>query len=261
MYLSRDKIRQALKENFTDKLKSVHFNIPTAATALNAHIETEPTSSLITNTVINENGIKFHVDWDKGQKTGFFLDQRDNRRLLGSLSTAKTVLNCFCYTGGFSMYALKNDAAHVTSIDISEWATHQVKLNEQLNKLSTSKHEIITGNVMDYLNPKNESKFDIVVIDPPAFAKNQKKRHNAVQAYKRLNKMAMSKVKKGGLLFTFSCSQVVSSELFTHTVRAAAIEAKRNIRISLQLTQGHDHPINIFHPEGSYLKGLVLYID
>jgi len=211
--------------------------------------------------IVRENDVQFEVNWETGQKTGFFLDQRINRHILQSYARGKTVLNCFCYTGGFSMYALQGGASKVTSMDISQTATDLVRKNHDLNGYDDSIHDIQTVNVMKALQADELQNYDIVVIDPPAFAKSIKKRHNAVQAYKRLNAMALRKVTSGGYLFTFSCSQVVDTPLFTNTVRAAAIETGRNIRIVQRLSQGPDHPVNIYHPEGSYLKGLILYVE
>jgi 23S rRNA (cytosine1962-C5)-methyltransferase len=212
------------------------------------------------STVIFENDVRFAINWEEGQKTGFFLDQRDNRRILGSFSNGKTVLNCFCYTGGFSMYALAHGAASVHSIDVSKSAMEMVAKNHELNKFGNN-HTMDDANVMQALADDAIPQFDVVIVDPPAFAKSVKKRHNAVQAYKRLNMMALKKVKHNGYLFTFSCSQVVGPELFYNTIRSAAIESGRSIRIVHHLTQGPDHPINIYHPEGNYLKGLVLYVE
>ncbi|MEM9545608.1 MAG: class I SAM-dependent rRNA methyltransferase [Bacteroidota bacterium] len=209
---------------------------------------------------ITENGIQFAINWEEGQKTGFFLDQRENRKLLGAFSKEKTVLNCFCYTGGFSMYALANGAQSVHSMDISKSAMEMVARNHKLNNF-TDNHKMDAVNVMHALSDDALPKYDVVVVDPPAFAKSVKKRHNAVQAYKRLNIMALRKVKHHGYLFTFSCSQVVGPELFYNTIRAAAIESGRTIRIVHHMTQGPDHPINIYHPEGNYLKGLVLFVE
>lgn len=208
------------------------------------------------HTTVVEHGVLFDVNWVKGQKTGFFLDQRDNRHYLMHHSTDKTVLNCFCYSGGFSLYALKGGATHVTSVDISKTATDLVHKNHELND-GKHNHTILTENVMDHLSA-SANMYDIVVIDPPAFAKNMNKRHNAVQAYKRLNIMAMKRVLPGGLLYTFSCSQVVDKELFEHTVRSAAIEVGKEMQIVKYLSQGSDHPVNIYHPEGHYLKGLIV---
>ena len=206
-----------------------------------------------------ENGNQFLVNWQSGQKTGFFIDQRENRKILGELSNGKNVLNVFSYTGGFSIYALKNGASKVVSVDLSADAIDMANQNAQLNGVSEN-HEGYAVDAFEYL--KNEAiNFDIVILDPPAFAKRRNAIHNAVQGYKRLNALAMKKMKKGSILFTFSCSQNISRQLFNDTVRAAAIEAKRDIRIMKQLVQPEDHPINMFHPEGEYLKGLVLYID
>lgn len=209
---------------------------------------------------VSENGNKFQINWVTGQKTGFFLDQRDNRKLLGEYAKGKTVLNTFCYSGGFSIYALNAGASLVHSVDISQKAMDLTDENVALNQPFEGKHESITQDVMQYLK-EDELEYDIVVVDPPAFAKNLRKRHNAVQGYKRLNALALKRVKKGGILFTFSCSQVVDTLLFQNTIVAAALESNRKVSILHRLSQGADHPVNLFHPEGSYLKGLVLYVD
>ena len=209
---------------------------------------------------VSEYGHQFWVDWETGQKTGFFLDQRENRQLLAKYAPGKKVLNTFCYTGGFSIYALKAGAREVASVDVSKTAMELTDRNVELGQFEKNTHHSHTEDVMAYLKTA-PSDFDIVIVDPPAFAKNLKKRHNAVQGYKRLNAMALQKVKPGGLLFTFSCSQVVDRALFNNTIVAAAHEAGRNARILHQLSQPADHPVGIFHPEGEYLKGLVLYID
>ncbi|MBK8701052.1 MAG: class I SAM-dependent rRNA methyltransferase [Saprospiraceae bacterium] len=205
---------------------------------------------------IFENEHRFVVNWQEGQKTGFFLDQRDNRQLVGMHCKGKSVLNCFSYTGGFSVYAGVMGASHVVSIDISTKAINLANENASINKLPN--HEGVVDNVLEYLT-KNEATYDVVIVDPPAFAKSLSKRHNAVQAYKRLNILAMKAVKPGGLLFTFSCSQVVSTQLFYDTIVAAGIEAGREVRVMHHLSQGADHPVNLFHPEGHYLKGLMVY--
>lgn len=210
--------------------------------------------------VVLENGRKFLVNWKSGQKTGFFLDQRVNRNLLSSYSKNRTVLNTFCYTGGFSVYAATAGATLVDSIDISELAMNLTDKNIELNEV-TKNHNSITGNVMEYLKTIPKDKYDLIVLDPPAFAKSRNKSHNAVQAYKRLNLSAMQKIKSGGIIFTFSCSQVIGRELFENTIRAAAIESDRNIKILKHLNQSPDHSINIFHQEGHYLKGLILYVE
>lgn len=209
-------------------------------------------------TEVLEHGYRFYVNWESGQKTGFFLDQRDNRQKLTDYVKGKKVLNAFCYSGGFSVYALKAGAAEVHSIDASKTAMEWTDKNVSLNPTGIP-HKSITGNVLEFL--KTCDPYDVMVIDPPAFAKNINKRHNAVQGYKRLNLMAMQKLQPGGILFTFSCSQVIDRQLFYDTIVAAAIEADRNIRVMHHLSQPADHPVNIFHPEGAYLKGLVLRVE
>ena len=208
---------------------------------------------------VQENGLQFLVDWEQGQKTGFFLDQRENRALLAPYSPEKTVLNAFSYSGGFSVYALAAGAKSVVSVDVSGKATTLCDQNITLNEFQ-ERHESVTEDVMKWLKNSDDA-FDIVVLDPPAFAKSLSARHRAVQGYKRLNIEGIQKVKPGGLLFTFSCSQVVDRELFYNTIVAACMEVGRKARVLHQLTQGPDHPVNVFHPEGSYLKGLVLRID
>lgn len=210
-------------------------------------------------TIATEYGMKFRINWEKGQKTGFFLDQRENRALLKSYAAEKTVLNTFSYSGGFSVAALVGNAQKVISVDISQHAIDLANDNISLNT-NHDRHEGICADVLKYLTI-SEDFFDIVVLDPPAFAKSIKKKHAATMGYKRLNQLGLERVKTGGLLFTFSCSQVIDTELFEHTVRAAAIESGRNARILHRLSQGPDHPVNIFHPEGHYLKGLVLRVD
>jgi 23S rRNA (cytosine1962-C5)-methyltransferase len=210
--------------------------------------------------VVRENDVLFKVDWVTGQKTGFFLDQRDNRHLLQQYVKGKSVLNAFCYTGGFSAYALKAGAASVDSVDISGKAMEITEENARLNLPYPGLHTSYTEDVLRFL--KNEGPaYEVMVIDPPAYAKSLEKRHNAVQGYKRLNEAAIRRLAPGGILFTFSCSQVVDRELFYHTIVSAALEVGRHARVLHHLTQGADHPVSLFHPEGSYLKGLVLYID
>jgi 23S rRNA (cytosine1962-C5)-methyltransferase len=203
-----------------------------------------------------ENGVKYHIDWINGQKTGFFIDQRENRALLGKYAQGKKVLNTFCYSGGFSLQALNNNAELVHSLDSSKKAIALTDDNVALNGFE-SKHASIVDDAMDYMKDLPED-YDIIVLDPPAFAKHRDKRHQAIQGYKRLNAHAIRQIKPGGFIFTFSCSQVVDTQLFTNTVIAAAIEAGRSCRI---LEQPADHPIQAFHPEGAYLKGLVIQID
>jgi len=208
-----------------------------------------------------ENGHRFYANWKDGQKTGFFIDQRENRALLGSLSKGKKVLNAFSYTGGFSVYALKAGAELVHSLDSSRGALDLGEEHLNMNDLSDFKHESIQADALDFFSKGEVEDYDIIVLDPPAFAKHRSARHRAVQAYKRLNALAMKKAKKGSLLFTFSCSQVVTPDLFAHTIAAAAMETGRSMRILRHLHQPPDHPVGIYHPEGEYLKGLLLRID
>lgn len=210
---------------------------------------------------IMENGSRFLVDWEHGQKTGFFLDQRDNRELVRQLSQGKTVLNAFGYTGGFSVTALKGGAKRVVTVDASRKALETAEANLELNGFSKDENPCITADMKEYIKEMNDSKFDLIVLDPPAFAKRHQDRHRGLQGYRFINAEAIRQIAKGGLLFTFSCSQAVDKFTFQSIVTAAAIEAKRNVRILYQLSQPADHPINIFHPEGAYLKGLVLLVE
>ncbi len=207
-----------------------------------------------------ENGLQFKVDWLKGQKTGFFVDQRENRSLLERYSAGKSVLNMFCYTGGFSVYALRGGANLVHSVDSSAKAIDLTDKNVQLNFPNDTRHQSFAEDAFKYMNA-NEQKYDLIVLDPPAFAKHREALRNALKGYKRLNAKAFEQIKPGGILFTFSCSQVVTKDQFRLAVFSAAAESKRNVRILHQLSQPADHPINIYHPEGEYLKGLVLWVE
>lgn len=207
-----------------------------------------------------ENGEKFLVNWEEGQKTGFFIDQRFNRELVRRYARGRTVLNTFCYTGGFSVYALAGGAREVCSIDSSERAVALADANVRLNFGEEAPHTSLAVDAVEYLKDIGD-RYDMIILDPPAFAKHHKVLGNAMQGYKRLNARALAQIKSGGLLFTFSCSQAVSKELFRTTVFSAAAIAGRKVRILHQLTQPADHPINIYHPEGEYLKGLVLYVE
>lgn len=207
-----------------------------------------------------ENGLKFHVDWLRGQKTGFFVDQRENRSLLESYAKNKTVLNMFCYTGGFSFYAMRGQAKLVHSVDSSAKAIELTNANVNLNFPGDSRHEAFCEDAFKFLDAADD-KYDLIILDPPAFAKHRAALHNALKGYTRLNVKAFERIKKGGVLFTFSCSQVVTKDNFRNAVFTAAAQAGRNVRILHQLHQPADHPINIYHPEGEYLKGLVLYVE
>ncbi len=210
--------------------------------------------------VVKENGAQFRVNWAQGQKTGFFLDQRENRALIGHLAAGKTVLNTFCYTGGFSAYALKQGASLVHSVDVSGRAVELSNENMALNAPYPGVHEAFAEDTLRFLKQSDQG-YDMVIVDPPAYAKSIEKRHNAVQGYKRLNAAAFARVNPGGLLATFSCSQVVDRQLFYNTVVAAALESGRKASVLYHLTQGPDHPVSLFHPEGAYLKGLVLFVE
>lgn len=259
MHLAKDLITEALKEIYGDKLKAVYDKseetIPKQSKikAVNGYLF----GAAGTNEVL-ENGNKFWIDWEGGQKTGFFIDQRENRKLLAEFSKDKNVLNTFCYTGGFSIYAAKAGAALVHSVDSSKKAIELTEKNVLLNNISN--HQGFAMDTFDFMD-KNNSTYDVIVLDPPAFAKHRDARHHAVMGYKRLNAEALKQIRPGGILFTFSCSQVVDKELFASTVMAAAIIAKRRVRIMYHLSQPPDHPVSIYHPEGSYLKGLVVHVE
>jgi 23S rRNA (cytosine1962-C5)-methyltransferase len=210
--------------------------------------------------VISEHGNRFYVDWEEGQKTGFFLDQRENRKLLGSLSKGKTVLNTFCYTGGFSVYALHAGAKLVHSVDASEKAIDLTRKNIELNGFSAVEQGCFDADTFDFLKD-NKASYDLIVLDPPAFAKHKDAKHQAMKGYQRLNAEAMRRIQPGGIIFTFSCSQVVDRQLFYDTVVSAAIQSGREIKVLNHLSQPADHPVSMYHPEGEYLKGLVLYVN
>lgn len=212
--------------------------------------------------VTTENGLKFHVDWLKGQKTGFFVDQRDNRALLQRYSAGRRVLNMFCYTGGFSVYALRGGAELVHSVDSSAKAVALTRANVELNfAADDTRHTAYAEDAFKFLDRTSRGAYDLIILDPPAFAKHRSALHNALRGYRRLNAAAIERLAPGGVLFTFSCSQAVSKEQFRLAVFSAAAETGRRVRILHQLTQPADHPVNIYHPEGEYLKGLVLYVE
>ena len=207
-----------------------------------------------------ENGLKFHADWIGGQKTGFFIDQRENRSLLESYAKGRNVLNMFCYTGGFSLYAMRGGAALVHSVDSSAKAIELTDRNIAMNFGSDPRHTSFTADAFSFLDNIRD-RYDLIILDPPAFAKHRDALHNALQGYRRINAKAFSQIRPGGILFTFSCSQAVSREQFRLAVFSAAAQSRRSVRIIHQLTQPADHPVNIYHPEGEYLKGLVLYVE
>ena len=263
MYRSRLDIAAALREVLGDRLEAIYDK---SSQTVPGPLRTEAVDGYLwgrsehrTHTVL-EHGLQFLVNWEEGQKTGFFLDQRENRELIRRYSSGRTVLNTFCYTGGFSVYALAGGAREVCSVDASERAVRLAEENVRLNFGPEANHTAITADAVEYLKEIGD-RYDLIILDPPAFAKHHKALNNALQGYKRLNALAMSQIRSGGILFTFSCSQAVSKELFRTTVFSAAAIAGRRVRILHQLTQPADHPIDIYHPEGEYLKGLVLYVE
>ena len=265
MHRQRMLITEALRETLGEKLQAVYDksyeSLPPkyAEQQQNSFLwSVEATPS--DQHVVRENDVAFRVNWVTGQKTGFFLDQRDNRQLLSRFVAGKTVLNTFCYTGGFSCYALRAGATLVHSVDVSAKAMELTAENVELNRPFEGQHEGFTEDVLRFLKNGDQT-YEVMIVDPPAYAKTIDKRHNAVQGYKRLNEAALRRVAPGGILFTFSCSQVIDRELFYHTIAAAAMEVGRSVRVLHHLTQGADHPVSLFHPEGAYLKGLVLYVE
>lgn len=261
MHVMRHEICEALVIVMGERILNVYYKSDTTL-PFKADIEHE--NSFIYggdgNDIAVENGLKFHVDWLKGQKTGFFVDQRDNRRLLETYSKGRSVLNMFCYTGGFSVYAMRGGAELVHSVDSSAKAIELTNRNVEENFGADSRHKAFCEDAFKFLDA-NDGKYDLIVLDPPAFAKHRAALHNALKGYTRLNVKGLQRIKPGGILFTFSCSQVVTKENFRNAVFTASVQANRKVRILHQLHQPADHPINIYHPEGEYLKGLVLYVE
>ncbi|MGD0712134.1 MAG: class I SAM-dependent rRNA methyltransferase [Bacteroidales bacterium] len=261
MHFIREHLVNALKDIYGDKLKAVYDkSSETLPKSVNLNQKDGYLFGKAETNEVLEYGHKFIVDWEAGQKTGFFVDQRENRKLLEKYVYSKTVLNTFCYTGGFSVYALKAGAAEVHSVDSSKKALELTDKNILISSLDAAKHQSIQADAIDYLK-EIEGKYDVIILDPPAFAKHHDAMHNAVQGYKRINLQAIKQIKKGGFIFTFSCSQVVDKFHFYSTVASAAILSGRNVKIIHQLSQPSDHPISAFHPEGEYLKGLVLFVE
>lgn len=261
MHLNRMDICQALTDVMGGRIQQVYYKSETTL-PYKAHLEEEDgfIYGHTDDDIAVENGLKFHVDWLRGQKTGFFVDQRENRSLLEHYSKDKSVLNMFCYTGGFSVYAMRGGAKCVHSVDSSAKAIEITNNNIGLNFPGDPRHQAYCEDAFRFLEEKKD-KYDIVVLDPPAFAKHRAALHNALKGYIRLNAKGIRLVKEGGLLFTFSCSQAVSKDQFRSAVFTAAAQSGRKVRIIHQLHQPADHPINIYHPEGEYLKGLVLYVE
>lgn len=261
MHMDRKIIAQALKAVMGDSIDSIFYK---SETTLPFKAELGQENGFLlggnANDVATENGLQFHVDWLRGQKTGFFVDQRENRSLLEKYAKGKKVLNMFCYTGGFSFYAMRGGAELVHSVDSSQKAIDLTNANVALNFPKDPRHQAFAEDAFRFLE-KMETPYDLIILDPPAFAKHKDALRNALKGYTRLNKKAFEKIQPGGILFTFSCSQAVNKDQFRAAVFTAAAQAKRNVRILHQLHQPADHPINIYHPEGEYLKGLVLYVE
>lgn len=261
MFLERENIAKALVEVLGDKITAIYDK---SESTLPFKAEIEPHNGYLygkaDNFIALENGLKFNVDWLEGQKTGFFVDQRENRSLLEKYARDKNVLNMFCYTGGFSFYAMRGGAKLVHSVDVSARAIELANRNVELNFPGDTRHEALAEEAFKFL-VNSYNKYDLIILDPPAFAKHQNVLNNAIQGYKKLNRKGIEVVKPGGIIFTFSCSQVMTKDLFRQTVFTAAANTGRRVRILHQLTQPADHPVSIYHPEGEYLKGLVLYVE
>ena len=261
MYFIREDLVKALREVLGEKLKAVYDK---SAKTLPFKADIQPEDGFLfgenAENEVLEYGLKFKVDWQEGQKTGFFIDQRENRRLVQQYAENRDVLNMFCYTGGFSFYALKGGANLVHSVDASAKAIDLTNENVELNFPGDPRHTALTADAFEYLK-EIKDKYDLIILDPPAFAKHRDSIHQALQGYKRINTRAFEQIRSGGILFTFSCSQVVSRERFREAVFSAAAISGRSVRILHQLTQPTDHPVNIYHPESEYLKGLVLYVE
>ncbi len=262
MHLCRHDVAQALKEVMGTALRHIFYKSETTL-PFKAGLGQENGFLLggDADDVAVENGLRFHIDWLRGQKTGFFVDQRDNRSLLERYAGGRSVLNMFCYTGGFSVYAMRGGARLVHSVDSSAKAVDLVNDNIALNFPGDQRHQAFAEDAFRYLQQMGDAAYDLIILDPPAFAKHKDALRNALKGYIRLNARAFEKIAPGGLLFTFSCSQAVSKDQFRTAVFTAAAQSGRNVRILHQLHQPADHPVNIYHPEGEYLKGLVLYVD
>lgn len=261
MHYARHQIAEALKTVLGDRIDNIYYKSETTL-PYKAELDAENEYLLGGDApnIATENGLKFYVDWVRGQKTGFFVDQRENRALLERYARGRSVLNMFCYTGGFSFYAMRGNAKLVHSVDSSSKAIDLTCRNVELNFPGDSRHQAFAEDAFKFLDSMGDQ-YDLIILDPPAFAKHKKVLNNALQGYRKLNAKAIEKIRPGGILFTFSCSQVVSKENFRLAVFSAAAQTGRNVRILHQLTQPADHPVNIYHPEGEYLKGLVLYVE
>lgn len=262
MHMARHAVAKALADVMKGIIENIYYKSETTLPFM------EPENGFLLgnsdDNIAIENGLRFYVDWLRGQKTGFFVDQRENRALLEKYAHGKRVLNMFCYTGGFSFYAMRGGARLVHSVDSSAKAIELTKRNVDLNFPDDKRHQAYCEDAFKYIDSisaNSDKSYDLIILDPPAFAKHRGALHNALKGYTRLNEKALEKIDKGGILFTFSCSQVVTKDHFRNAVFTAAAQAKRKVRILHQLHQPADHPINIYHPEGEYLKGLVLYVE
>ena len=262
MHQDRERIAQSLDRVFDGSLRAIYYK---SHATLPERLEGASATGYLKGMggvphIVLEHGCKFYVDWEEGQKTGFFLDQRENRALLRNYVRGRKVLNTFCYTGGFSVYAINGGASVVHSVDVSGGAIEIARNNITVNNFDASLHQCFVSDTFDFMKDRKDQ-YDVIVLDPPAFAKHRDARHQAVKGYQRLNSDAMRIIRPGGTLFTFSCSQVVDKQLFYDTIVSAGINAKRQIKVLHHLGQGADHPVSLFHPEGEYLKGLVLFVE
>lgn len=262
MHVYRMEIADALSEVMGDVIQNIYYKSETTLPFKADLLATENgfIKGVSTENIAMENGLKFHVDWLKGQKTGFFVDQRENRHLLEHYAKGRNVLNMFCYTGGFSFYAMRGGANLVHSVDSSAKAIDLTNENVELNFPGDARHQAFAEDAFKFLDRMGDQ-YDLIILDPPAFAKHRDALRNALRGYTKLNAKAFEKIRPGGILFTFSCSQVVNKQDFRNAVFTAAAQSGRSVRILHQLTQPGDHPVNIYHPEGEYLKGLVLYVE
>ena len=262
MHCSRMEIAEALKQVMVAEIDNIFYKSETTL-PFKADLGQENGFLLggSPDDVAVENGLQFHIDWLRGQKTGFFVDQRDNRSLLEHYSRGRDVLNMFCYTGGFSVYAMRGGARKVHSVDSSAKAVELVNANVELNFPGDARHQAFAEDAFKFLQQMDDGAYDLIILDPPAFAKHKDALRNALKGYTRLNLRAFEKIRPGGILFTFSCSQAVNKDQFRTAVFTAAAQSGRSVRILHQLHQPADHPVNIYHPEGEYLKGLVLYVE
>ena len=262
MHLERMRIAEALNEVMEGDIDNIYYK---SETTLPYKADLFPENGFLqggsADNVATEYGLQFHIDWLKGQKTGFFVDQRENRALLERYARGRRVLNMFCYTGGFSVYAMRGGALSVHSVDSSAKAIDLTNKNIELNFPGDGRHAAFAEDAFKYLEHMGDGDYDLIVLDPPAFAKHRDALRNALMGYRKLNARAFEKIKPGGILFTFSCSQAVNKDQFRMAVFTAAAQSGRSVRILHQLTQPADHPVNIYHPEGEYLKGLVLYVE